>query len=481
MRMANKETHCSSRDMPGVAVNVYVSSQEGDRLTRKADLRFVDDDGSLLPTLVVEEETRYQEIVGFGASFNEAGMICLNSLDTAAQDSVFEALFDPVTGAGFTAMKSPIAACDFASAGPWYSYDETPGDTALSDFTIERDLAPSGLITFIKSAKRFGSFVTQSTMDFPPDWMMYGLKTGEKHVRPEYYDALARYYVRYVQAYRAHGVTIDYLSPFNEPENGWYTEVTYDEIRDMIKSSVGPRFQAAGLSTRIQVSDSANRPEGRDRFPVVLDDPEAREYVDSAPVHGYDWEEYAALTALHNKYPRLPIWMTEVCYALEDENVIVPPGGPSRMPVYEFSDGEYWGNMIVQDMNHWVSAWIYWNMILDQDGGPWLVSDEHGDPDNNRQHPVVIVNRNTGQVTYTGLYYYLAHFSRFVRPGAHRIESAGRAGSLNFVAFQNVDGSIVLNVVNAGDLTTLRVGWSGKRLCASVPAHSIVTFKWTPI
>jgi glucosylceramidase len=480
MAITHEKTHSSSRDTPGVAVNVYTSSQEGDRLTRKPDLYF-GDDGSSLPTLAVQEETRYQEIAGFGASFNEAGMVCLNSLDAAAQDRVLEALFDPVTGAGFTAIKSPIAACDFSSAGPWYSYDETPGDTALNDFCIERDLAPNGLLTFIKKAKRFGSFIIQSTMDFPPDWMMYGLRSGEKHVKPEYYDALARYYVKYVQAYSAHGVTIDYLSPFNEPEDGWYTEVTYEAIRDLIKGYIGPRFQATGLPTKIQVSDSANRPEGRDRFPVVLDDPEARQYVDSAPVHGYDWSEYTALTAFHDRYPDVPIWMTEVCYALEDENVIVPPGGPGRLPVYEFLDGEYWGNMIVEDMKHWVSAWIYWNLILDQDGGPWLISEEHGDPDNNRQHPVVIVNRSTGEVTYTGLYYYLAHLSRFVRPGAYRIEVAGSAGSLNSVAFQNVDGSIVLNVVNSGDPTTVQVGWRGKRVCASVPGHAIETLKWMSI
>jgi glucosylceramidase len=480
MATADEKTGDSSGDISSVAVLVYVSSQEGDRLTRKADLLFGTADASL-PTLAVDEETRYQEIVGFGASFNEAGMICLNALDAATQVRVLEALFDPVKGAGFSVMKSPIAACDFGSGGPWYSYDETPGDTMLSDFTIERDLGPNGLLTFVKRAQTFGSFALQTTMDFPPDWMMYGLEEGEKHVRPEYYDALARYYVKYVQAYRAHGVSIDYLSPFNEPEDGWYTDVTYEEIRDMIKGYIGPRFRSAGLLTRIQVSDTADRPEGRDRFPVVLDDPEARQYIDSVPVHGYDWSEYAALTALHDRYPDVPIWMSEVCYALEDENVIVPPGGPRRMPVYEFLDGEYWGKIIVEDMAHWVSAWIYWNLVLDQDGGPWLISEEHGDPDNNRQHPVVIVDRNTGEVTYTGLYYYLAHFSRFVRPGAHRIDAAGSAPGLNSVAFQNVDGSIVLNVVNSGEPTSVQVGWRGKGLRAGVPGHSIETLQWMPI
>ncbi|MFN2131314.1 MAG: hypothetical protein ACK2VD_12370, partial [Anaerolineae bacterium] len=142
------ETHDASRDVGRMVVEVYVSSQKGDRLSRKADLYFDQADASL-PTLAVEEETRYQEIVGFGASFNEAGMICLNALDAAAQGRVLEALFDPVRGAGFTAMKSPIAACDFASAGPWYSYDETPGDVTLSDFSIARDLGPNGLLAFV--------------------------------------------------------------------------------------------------------------------------------------------------------------------------------------------------------------------------------------------------------------------------------------------------------------------------------------------
>jgi hypothetical protein len=110
----------------------------------------------------------------------------------------------------------------------------------------------------------------------------------------------------------------------------------------------------------------------------------------------------------------------------------IPPNGPTKMPVYEFSDGEFWGNMIVNDMKNWVCAWIYWNMILDENGGPWLISTEHGDPDNNKQHPVVIVNRTTKQVTYTGLYYYLSHFSKFVRPGARRIRLYRRFYTIKF-------------------------------------------------
>ena len=129
-------------------------------------------------------------------------------------------------------------------------------------------------------------------------------------------------------------------------------------------------------------------------------------------------------------------------------------------------------------MKNWVSAWIYWNMILDQDGGPWLISIEHGDPDNNRQQPVVIINRKTKQVSYTGLYYYLAHFSKFVRQGAYRIDCTGDSGQLNCAAFINVNGSIVLNLINNGPETEKEIEWRNKVIIHKFPAHSITSLLW---
>ena len=117
-------------------------------------------------------------------------------------------------------------------------------------------------------------------------------------------------------------------------------------------------------------------------------------------------------------------------------------------------------------------------MILDQDGGPWLVSPEHGDPEPNQQHPVVIINRNTKKVTYAGLYYYLAHFSKFVKPGAYRINCIGGASSLNFVGFLNIDGSIVLNVINNGDETDCKISWNNLMTIQRLKAHSITTVTW---
>jgi len=457
-------------------VAVYTSSRAGDRITRNPDTKFITNITASGPEIAVDEKTTYQKIEGFGATFNEAGMMCLNALSIRERDSVFRYLFDPVEGAGFTQMKSPIAACDFASAGPWYSYDDTRDDTLMKHFSIKRDLGPNGLISFIREARKFGNFEIESPMDFAPDWMYYSLDSGKKHIEPKYYAALARYYIKYLQSYADHGVTVNYLNLFNEANNTWYSNVTYKVIGELIRDYVGPSLRASGLAAKIQFGESSSRPEALEKFPAGLDDNEVQKWVSSLTVHGYDWNKFSTLTELHNKYPGLPIWQTEVCYAKDD---LIPPNGPSKLPVYGFEDGEFWGNMIMNDMKNWVSAWIYWNMVLDQNGGPWLISDVHGDPDNNYQHPVVIINTATKKVSYTGLYYYLAHFSRFVRPGAYRIKCTGDSSNLNYAAFRNKDGTIVLNIINNDNTANdCSIVWNKMKLTQKLNAHSITTFKW---
>ena len=469
--LLNVQCHLSNSP----AITVYCSSQDGDRLKKSTCLQFSSDKESSLPVIKIDEGTRFQKIDGFGATFNEAGLICLNSLDPEAKSGVLKSLFEPESGAGFSLMKSPIAACDFASAGPWYTYNDTPGDTSMTHFSIERDLGPNGLITFIKEASKFGKFEIESPMDFAPDWMYYSLKQGEKLIKPEYYSSLAKYYSKYIKAYADNGITINYLNLFNEAENSWYSNVTYKTMGLIIKNYLVPRLKADGLTTKIQVGESADRPDGLKKFPGALDDLVVRKNVNGLTVHGYDWDKFSTLTEMHNKYPELPIWMTEVCYVTDQH---FPPNGPKKSPVFEFSDGEFWGNMIANDTKNWVAGWIYWNMILDQDGGPWMVSIEHGDTDPNQQHPVVIINRKTKEVTYTGLYYYLAHFSKFVKPGAYRINCTGGVSLLNFVGFLNTDGSIVLNVINNGSDTACKILWNKEMAVQKFKAHSITTVKW---
>jgi glucosylceramidase len=177
---------------------------------------------------------------------------------------------------------------------------------------------------------------------------------------------------------------------------------------------------------------------------------------------------------MHRQHSDLPLWMTEICYAYE-------AGTPRSMPLprYDFEDGDYWGNQIFNDLEVGTSAWIYWNMILDEKGGPWSVSPIHGNPDPNVQHPVVIVDRQSKKVTYTGLYYYLAHLSKFVRPGDARIDTAGTADGVRVMAFKTPDGGIVAELINSKNAPTgVDLQFHDRTLRLDLPAVSITSALW---
>jgi glucosylceramidase len=455
----------------GQDVQTFVSSKAGDRITPKSVLHFQKDQDPSLANFAIDDGVTYQKMDGFGASFLEAGLICLNSLPASRRESVLRALFDPEKGAGFSAMKTVIASTDFMSAGPFYSYDDVRGDVAMTHFSIARDLGPNGLITFIKLARRYGNFVLQAPMDYPPDWMLFDVNKNQD-VNPQYYNALARYYLRYLQEYEKHGVFVDYLSLFNEPDI--YTKIPYNEIDTLLKDHVGPLLKKENIRIHIMLSEAPNREDAASNYPLLLNDAAARQYVSVAPYHGYDDKDWDKILNLHRQYPDLPLWMTEVCYAYD-------AGTPKSMslPRFDFEDGDYWGNQIFNDLEVYTSAWIYWNMILDEKGGPWSVSEIHGNPDPNVQHPVVIIDRRSKKVTYSGLYYYLAHFSKFVRPGAIRIKTTGSLDGVRVMAFRAPDGRIVTELMNSKkEDVQMGVKFHDRVLRLKLPAISITTALW---
>lgn len=458
--------------LPAGDVVVHLSSKAGDRLTAKPHIKLQPAASAGAATFRIDDKLSLQRVDGFGATFLEAGMMCIRSLDKSQQNALLAALFDPAKGAGFSAMKTTIAATDFQAAGGWYTYDDTPGDVAMKNFSIARDLAPDGLIPYIKAAQRHGKFVLQAPMDYPPDWMLVDLVKNQD-VNSKYFDALALYYLRYVQEYEKQGVHIDYVSLFNEP--GIYTKIPYTKIRDLLKNHVGPLFAKSGVKTKLQLSEAPDRTNALANYPTVLDDPEARKYVASAPYHGYDFKQFDKLGALIQRYPDIPFWMTEICWAYE-------AGAPKniKLPRYDWEDGDHWGNQIFGDIEAGASAWLYWNMILDENGGPWLVSPIHGNPDPNVQQPVVVVNRQTKKVDYLAVYYYLAHFSKFVRPGSVRVTLSGKQENVRALAFRSPEGGLVLQLMNRRDApVSATVAWRDKVLKADLPALSIGTYQWS--
>jgi glucosylceramidase len=138
-----------------VSADVYVTSQSGDRITRHPAVWFAAGGPTEALTVRVDDGVRYQKMAGFGASFLEAGLVTLNTLpDKQQQDAVLRKLFDPRDGAGFSVMKTVLGSTDFQSASQdWFTYDDTPDDLELTDFSIARDLAPTGAISYIRRAR----------------------------------------------------------------------------------------------------------------------------------------------------------------------------------------------------------------------------------------------------------------------------------------------------------------------------------------
>ena len=207
---------------------------------------------------------------------------------------------------------------------------------------------------------------------------------------------------------------------------------------------------------------------------MILDDPQARKYAAAILYHGYDYKDYDKIVELHKRYSDLPLWMTEVCHAYE-------AGTPKTMalPNRDYADGDFWGTQIFKDLESGASAWIYWNTILDEKGGPWLVSPVHGNPDPNVQHPVVIIDRQKKEVVYTGLYYYLAHFSKFVRPGSVRLGTTGAVKGVRCMAFQSKEGGMIAQVMNSNKQpAAVRLNWHGSAASLDLPAMSITTCLW---
>ena len=280
------------------------------------------------------------------------------------------------------------------------------------------------------------------------------------------------YYLRYLQEYQKQGIFIDYLCLFNEP--GTYTKISGAEIRDLLKNHVGPLLAKHGCKTKIFPCEPAKRRDSLGYFAPIMDDPEARKYVAALPYHAYDFHDHTSVADLHRRYPDVPLWMTEVCTAY-----IAGVSKTMKLPRYDFEDGDFWGRQIVSDLESGASAWIYWNMILDEKGGPWAVSAIHKNPDPNVQHPVVIINRQTNEVTYTGCYYYLAHFSKYVRPGAVRVKTTGSEDDVRCVAFQTPEKGWVAQLLNSRDEDAeVSLAWRGRTLRLKLPAVSITTCRW---
>ncbi len=377
-------------------------------------------------TITVDDTRKYQQMDGFGASLTDSSAWLLShKLTDLQRKEALEKLFSPTKGIGLSVLRQPMGASDFAIDD--YSYDDLPAgqtDPELKTFTIDRDRAY--IIPILRETLAVNPNLKIIASPWsPPGWMKTSGSMIQGSLLPVAYAPLAKYFVKFVQSYQAAGIPIYAVTiqnePLNIPNNYPGLGMTAVEQTVFLRDHLGPQFHDAGIKSKILIFD--HNWDLID-FPIkVLSDPKAASAADGIAIHCYGGS-VTAQTELHNRFPDKDIWLTECSGGdwqkgklLEDQT-----------------------RLIIGATRNWAKSVVLWNLALNQNHEPYL-----GGCTTCRGVITVNDSASPAQVIETVDFTALGHASKFVQPGAFRIESNSFGqGSVEDVAFQNPDGSIVL-------------------------------------
>lgn len=429
------------RAVEGKEVAVYTTAENSSlRLTATEKLAFKPLKQPLETQICVfvDPAKTFQTIIGIGAALTDAAAETFAKLPKEKQQEFLTAHFDVNKGLGYSLARTNIHSCDFSSGS--YTYVDE-GDKELKSFSIQHDR--EFRIPFIKqalSAARGRLNIFGSPWS-PPAFMKdnNNMLLGGK-LRPEFYQAWANYYTKFIKAYQKEGIPIWGISIQNEPmaTQKWESCIySAEEERDFLKNYLGPTMSREGLGDRKIIAWDHNRDLVYQRASTILNDPEAARYVWGIGFHWYEpWSGgepmFDNIKLVHEAYPDKNLIFTEGCS---------DSFKPERLNDWKL--GEQYGRSMINDFNGGAVGWTDWNILLDETGGPNHVQNFCFAP--------VHADTKTGELNYTNSYYYIGHFSKFLRPGAKRIASSPSRSQLLSTAFLNADGKVSVVVMNKSD------------------------------
>jgi glucosylceramidase len=416
--------------------------------------------GAPADSVRIDPSRRYQSMVGFGAAISDASAYLIQKKMTAEQrGALLRDLFGRDGGVAFSFTRLTIGASDFSRTH--YSYDDLPKgavDPELRRFSIAP--ARAEVLPVTRAALAINpDLKIMATPWSPPGWMKTTDSLIKGSLRQELYPAFAAYLRRTVQAFGEEGVPVHYLSIQNEPD---FEPDNYPGMRlspaqraRIIGDHVGPDFARAGLRTELLEWDhNWDKP---DQPLAVLADPAAARYVSGVAWHCYGGD-VSAQSQVRDRHPEKDVFFTE-CSGGEWS-----PAWPEAWP---------WmmRNLIVGTTRNWARGVLLWNLALDENFGPHL-----GGCGNCRG--VVTIDSRTGEVTRNPEYYALGHLSRFLRPGARRIDSTSPSPDLLTIAFQDGD-ALVLLAFNAGNaVADFAVASGAAHFRYRLDPRAAATFRW---
>jgi len=416
------------------------------------------------PCVFVDAARSYQTFIGIGGALTDASAETFAKLPANKQQEFLTAYYDAQKGIGYTLARTNIHSCDFSSGSYTYVKD---GDKELKTFSVDHD--KQYRIPFIKRANQVtgGKLTLYASPWSPPAWMKdnNNMLQGGK-LKKEYYQTWANYFAKFIKAYEKEGIPVWGVSIQNEPmaKQTWESCIfTAEEERDFLKYNLGPTLHKVGLKDKKIIAWDHNRDLIYQRASTLLKDPEAAKYAWGIGFHWYeDWsggdQTFDNLKRVQESFPDKHLIFTEGC------------NGPFNMDkINEWKLGERYGRSMINDFNSGTVGWTDWNVLLDETGGPNHVKNFCFAP--------IHANTKTGELIYTNAYYYIGHFSKFIRPGAKRIVSSSSRSPLLTTAFKNADGKIAVVVMNNSDKEMDFHLWiDGKAAPSKSLPHSIMTF-----
>jgi glucosylceramidase len=411
----------------------------------------------------VDPSKSFQSLLGIGGALTDASAETFAKLPKEKQQELLTAYYDTQKGIGYTLARTNIHSCDFSS--DTYTY-VTDNDSSLKSFNIDHD--KKFRIPFIKQviAAAGGKLTMFCSPWSPPAWMKTNndILHGGK-LKTDFYQAWANYYVKFIKAYESEGMPIWGLTIQNEPmaTQKWESCVySAGNERDFLKKYLGPTLEKEGLGDKKIMVWDHNKDLIYQQASTILSDPDAAKYAWGVAFHWYeDWsggaQVFDNVKRVKESFPDKNLLFTEGC------------NGPFNMDsIKNWQLGERYGRTMINDFNNGTVGWTDWNVLLDETGGPNHVQNFCFAP--------VHADTKTGKLIYTNAYYYIGHFSKFIRPGAKRIISAPSRSPFLTTAFMNEDGKMVVVVMNQSNKKIPYKLWiAGKAADVTALPHSIAT------
>jgi glucosylceramidase len=428
--------------------------------------------------IILDPATTQQEMLGFGAAFTDASCYLIHQLQPDKRAALMHELFAPDQTA-LNVCRTCIGASDYSTS--LYSFDDSEqDDPQLTKFSIDHD--KQYILPILREARKLNPdlFLFSSPWS-PPAWMKFNRNMKGGTIRKSTLEPYSRYFQKFLQAYKAEGVEINAVTVQNEVDttvDGRYAACQWsqeDEILFVAKY-LGPLFRSNNIATKIWVVDPNFTLWGR--AIAELSDLKAAEYIDGIAWHGYAGDP-SAISTVHNAFPQKHAYFTEGGPLREPHT----PGTPFPDPMTAWSQWAEWANTVVRN---WARSITAWNLALDENGTPYIGIREEGDvlPGQSLAgHGLIQIDSRTREITRTGRYWAMAHYTRHIRRGAKLFRTSGIANSdstpVSHAGFRNPDGSYVVVLANRGADRRIQLVLGQNALEVTLPAYSVHTLVWS--